>query len=109
MVVPAAFFCWLAFWHNVTRDHLFTVHARWEPVTLARVTSGRHLMKFTALDSSMTLTVASDDLYDELEAARKESVDVLVRETFKHGELVTWSVESIDGTHDFSMLERDRR
>jgi glucan phosphoethanolaminetransferase (alkaline phosphatase superfamily) len=109
MVAPVGYFCWLAFWHDVTQDRLRTVDARWEAVTLEQATSGRRLVKFTALDSSMTLTVASDALYAELEAAQKKSVEVQIKETYKHGDMVAWSVEAIDGLRDYSLLDRERR
>jgi hypothetical protein len=106
IVAPIAAFAWWVLWHDATRELAVTVPARWEPVTLQRVTSGRHQVKFTALDSSLSVTVASDALYDELQSAQKQSVDVLIKETFKHGTMVSWRVDSIDGSYDFSLLEQ---
>ena len=98
-------FGWWAFWHNATREQLETVRTRWEPVMLQQVTSGRHQVKFTAQDSSITVTVASDDIYEKLQAAKTKLVDVVVKKTFKHGTLVALSVESIDGSENFSLLD----
>lgn len=106
IIAPMGCFAWWAFWQNASHDEVRTVPARWEAVTLDRVTSGRHQVKFTALDSSMSVTVASDELYDELQTAQKKSVDMMVKETFKHGTMVAWSVESIDGSENFSLLDR---
>lgn len=105
IAMQAAGFGWWAFWHNAAREQLETVRTRWEPVTLRQVTSGRHQVKFTAEDSSMTVTVASDDLYEKLEAAQAKLVNVVVRKTFKHGSVVALSVESIDGSDNFSLLD----
>ena len=107
IIAPIGCFAWWAFWQNASHDEVRTVPMRWEAVKLDRVTSGRHQLKFTALDSSMSVTVASDELYDELESAQKKSVDMMIKETFKHGTLVAWSVESIDGSENFSLLERE--
>jgi exosome complex RNA-binding protein Rrp4 len=53
--------------------------------------------------------VASDELYDKLEAAQKKSVEVQIKQTFKHGDLVAWSVESIDGEREYSLLRQQLR
>jgi hypothetical protein len=106
IAVPSACFVWWAFWHEAAQVRTVTVPASWEAVALDRVTSGRRQMKFsfTAQDSSQSVTVASDELYDEIEAASKKSVDVLLHETFKHGIMVAWSVESIDGSRAFTTI-----
>ncbi len=97
--------CWLGHWRNAVEVQRRVVAARWEAVQLDRVTSGRRQVKFTALDSSMSVTVASDELYQALESARKTSVNVEITETFKHGAMVACGIESIDGSTDFSLLD----
>ena len=106
IVAPALCFVWWAFWGNTTQVRAVTVPAHWEPVTLNFVTSGRRQIKFsfTARDTPQSVTVASDDLFDALQSAQKQSVDVQIRETFKHGAMVAWNVETIDGSHDFTTI-----
>ncbi|HWB58607.1 MAG TPA: hypothetical protein VG733_03905 [Chthoniobacteraceae bacterium] len=106
VVVPLLGFCWWAFVHDAAHDRYVTVPASWEEANLTQVTSGRHQLKFTAQDSSLSVTVASDELFDQLQADPKKQVDVVIRETFKHGTMVAWSVESIAGSQTFALLDK---
>jgi hypothetical protein len=108
MIGPAFYLVWTALWGNVPQIETKTVPAHWESVTLDQVTSGRHQVKFTAQAPQLTVTVASDELYNELQAAQKGAVNVVIKETFKHGEMIAWSVESIDGhtDEDFSVVKQ---
>src|SRR5579862_1920763 len=57
--MAVGFVSW-AHWRGETEVQRRVVAARWEAVQLDRVKSGRRQVKFTALDSSMSVTVASD-------------------------------------------------
>jgi hypothetical protein len=88
------------------QQRIETFNARWEPTTSEQNSFGKQMIRFVALDGSVSVLVASDELFKHLKEAHKQTVELQIGKTYDHGRFRVWSVRSIDGQQgNFNWIE----
>ncbi len=98
------------YWCGIGQERVETVPARWETTTTSKEAFGKQPLRFVALDSSVSVVVASDELYRHLQSNQKQTVNLQLTKTYDHGKFRAWGIYAIDGQrNNFLWLDGNLR